>query len=80
MQTNTKKNRSGAGGKTPLADRPLNAILTPAIEGGFVALDPETGTCSQGETAQAARANLQEAVTLYLEECPAANTPAKTRP
>ena len=48
----------------------LTAILTPAIEGGFVALNPETGTTSQGETIAEALANLKEATELYLEEFP----------
>ncbi len=46
----------------------LNAILTPAVEGGFVALNPETGTTTQGETVEEALANLCEATDLYLEE------------
>lgn len=46
----------------------LTAILTPAAEGGFVALNPETGTSTQGESVEEALANLQEATTLYLEE------------
>ena len=48
----------------------LSAVLTPAAEGGFVALDPETGTTSQGETITEALANLKEATKLYLEEFP----------
>jgi len=48
----------------------LSAVLTPAEEGGFVALNPETGTTSQGETLEAALANLREATELYLEEFP----------
>ena len=48
----------------------LTAILTPADEGGFVAMNPETGTYTQGETVQEALANLQEATELYLEEFP----------
>lgn len=28
----------------------LTAVLTPAEEGGFIALNPETGTTSHGET------------------------------
>ena len=48
----------------------LSAVLTPAIEGGFVALNPETGTTSQGETVEEALANLREATELYLEEFP----------
>lgn len=48
----------------------LTAVLTPAEEGGFVALNPETGTTSQGETIEEAIMNLKEATTLYLEEAP----------
>ncbi len=48
----------------------LTAVLTPAEEGGFVALNPETGTTSQGETIEEAIANLKEATSLYLEEFP----------
>jgi predicted RNase H-like HicB family nuclease len=48
----------------------LTAVLTPAEEGGFVALNPETGTASQGETIDEALANLKEATELYLEEFP----------
>ncbi len=48
----------------------VTAVLTPAPEGGFVAFNPETGTTSEGETIEAAVANLREAVELYLEEFP----------
>lgn len=48
----------------------LTAILTPASEGGFVALNPETGTTTQGETVEEALFNLQEATELFLEEFP----------
>jgi len=48
----------------------LTAVLTPAEEGGFVALNPETGTTTQGETIEEAVANLQEATTLFLAEFP----------
>ena len=48
----------------------LSAVLTPFPEGGFVALNPETGTTSQGETVEEALANLREATELYLEEFP----------
>ena len=44
----------------------LTAVLTPAEEGGFVALNPETGTTTQGETVEEAVANLREATALYL--------------
>lgn len=48
----------------------MTAVITPAEEGGFVALNPETGTSSQGETVEEAIANLREATALYLEEFP----------
>jgi predicted RNase H-like HicB family nuclease len=48
----------------------MTAVLTPAEEGGFVALNPETGTTTQGDTIEEAIANLKEATTLYLEEFP----------
>jgi predicted RNase H-like HicB family nuclease len=44
----------------------LSAILIPASEGGYVALNPETGTTTQGENIEDALANLQEATELYL--------------
>lgn len=46
----------------------LTAVLIPAAEGGYVALNPETGTTTQGESIEEALANLQEATELYLEE------------
>ncbi len=48
----------------------FTAVLTPAEEGGYIALNPETGTTTQGETVPEALANLQEATALYLEEFP----------
>ena len=48
----------------------LTAVLTPAEEGGFIALNPETGTTTQGETVEEAVANLRDATTLYLAEFP----------
>ncbi len=48
----------------------VTAILTPAAEGGFTALNPETGSVSEGETIDEAVANLREAVELYLDEFP----------
>jgi predicted RNase H-like HicB family nuclease len=48
----------------------LTAVLTHAEEGGFVALNPETGTTTQGETVEEAVANLKEATALYLSEFP----------
>lgn len=49
----------------------LTAVLLPAPEGGFTALNPETGTASQGESIEEALVNLREATQLYLEEFPA---------
>ena len=48
----------------------MTAVLTPAHEGGFTALNPETGTTTQGDTVEEAIANLREATTLYLSEFP----------
>ncbi len=48
----------------------LTAVLTPLAEGGYVALNPETGSTTQGETIDEAMANLKEATELYLEEFP----------
>jgi predicted RNase H-like HicB family nuclease len=48
----------------------LTAVLMPAPEGGYTALNPETGTTTQGETVEEAIANLREATELYLEEFP----------
>ncbi len=48
----------------------LTAVLTPAEEGGFIALNPETGTTTQGETLEEAVANLKEATAAYLAEFP----------
>jgi len=46
----------------------LTAVLTAADEGGFSALNPETGTTTQCETIAEAVQNLKEATSLYLEE------------
>ena len=48
----------------------LSAVITEAEEGGFVALNPETGTTTQGESLQEAMENLKEATSLYLQEFP----------
>ncbi len=48
-------------------------ILTAVIhkeENLYVALCPEVGTASQGDTIEEALANLKEATELYLEEFP----------
>ena len=46
----------------------LTAVLTAADKGGFIALNPEAGTTTQGETIAEAVQNLKEATSLYLEE------------
>jgi len=51
----------------------VTAILNHAEEGGFIALNPETGCTTQGDTIEEALANLREAVELYLEEFPLKN-------
>jgi predicted RNase H-like HicB family nuclease len=51
-------------------DMILSAVITEAEEGGFVALNPETGTTTQGETLAEAVENLKEATGLYLEVFP----------
>lgn len=48
----------------------LTAVITHAEEGGFIALNPETGTTTQGESVEEAVANLKEATALYLSEFP----------
>ena len=48
----------------------LTAIITEAEEGGYIALNPETGTITQGDTYQEAVSNLKDATRLYLEELP----------
>lgn len=48
----------------------LTALLLPAPEGGFTAMNPETGTTSQGESVEEAITNLREATELFLEEFP----------
>ena len=52
----------------------LSAVLTPADEGGFVALNPETGTTTQGESMEEALTHLREATELFLEEFPLAHS------
>jgi predicted RNase H-like HicB family nuclease len=55
----------------------LTAVVWAAPEGGYCALNPETGTASQGDTEAEALANLVEATELYLEAFP---LPAGPRP
>jgi len=49
--------------------RNLTAIIQ-AEDGGFVALCPQLDVCSQGDTVEQARANLQEALELFFETAP----------
>ena len=44
-----------------------NAVITEE-DGQYVAINPEYDVASQGATVEAALANLQEALELYLEE------------
>ena len=46
----------------------LTVVLKPAEEGGFIAVNPETGTTTQGESVEEALDNLREATASYLEE------------
>jgi len=48
----------------------LSAVITEAEEGGFIALNPETGTTTQGNSLEEAMENLKEATSLYLQEFP----------
>ena len=48
----------------------LSAVITEAEEGGFIALNPETGTTTQGKSQEEAMENLKEATSLYLQEFP----------
>jgi len=48
----------------------MTAVLIPAPEGGYTALNPETGTTTQGDSVAEALENLREATQLYLEEFP----------
>ena len=45
-------------------------LLMPDPDGGYSALNPETGAASQGDSIEEAEANLREAVELYLESFP----------
>lgn len=47
--------------------------------GGYVALCPEVDVASQGRTVAEARANLKEALTLFLETAPAEETDRRMR-
>ena len=45
----------------------LTAVLMPAPEGGYTALNPETGTTSQGDTVEEALENVQDALAAVVE-------------
>lgn len=46
----------------------IKVVLEPSEEGGYTAVVPSLPGCvSEGETAQEALANIQEAIQLYLE-------------
>ena len=51
----------------------LTAVLIRDEQGGFTAMNPETGSTTQGETVENALENLREATELYLEEFPLKN-------
>lgn len=54
----------------------IRVELIPEKEGGFSAVCPELPGCqSQGETREAAIANIKEAIELYLEPTPGVHTP-----
>jgi predicted RNase H-like HicB family nuclease len=48
----------------------LTAVVIPAEEGRFIALNSETGSTTQRESVPEAIGNLREATELYLEEFP----------
>jgi predicted RNase H-like HicB family nuclease len=52
----------------------FTAVLIPDADGGYVALNPETGSTTQGDTVSEALDNLKEATQLFLEEFPLAST------
>ncbi len=55
--------------KTIMKTQSFTAIIYKE-EDMYIAECPEVGTVDQGETIQAAIANLKEATKIYLEECP----------
>ena len=52
----------------------MSAVITEAEEGGFIALNPETGTTTQGETFDEAVENLREGAGRIFSICGAAGT------
>jgi len=61
-----------SGGVTEQSEKTieLTAVLCADPESGFCALNPETGSASQGATGAEALSNLAQATELYLEEFP----------
>jgi hypothetical protein len=53
---------------TPREDHVTHSRTDCCEEGGFIALNPETGTKKQGETVSEEVLYLKEAKSLYLEE------------
>ena len=49
----------------------LSAVFMPALEGGLMGLNPETGTTARGDSIEEALANLREATERCLEDVPA---------
>lgn len=47
----------------------LTAVIWHDPTGWYCSLNPETGVASQGNTVEEALANLEEATSLFLEEC-----------
>ena len=70
LETETKE--------TEKAEIQLHAVLLNAAEGGYVSMNPETGTFSQGDTVDKAISNLREATELYLEACPSERPQGET--
>lgn len=51
----------------------LTAIIWPSEDGGYCALNPETGCASQGDSVEEALTNIEEATQAYLDEVPSKN-------
>ena len=64
------KPAASGGKKAKKKTRKLTALVAPDPTAGYLALNPETDTCTQGKTVEEALANLQEATALYLEDSP----------
>ena len=50
----------------------FTAAITAVPEGGYVAMNPETGTTTQGDSIAEALEYLEEATQLFIEEFPVA--------